>query len=236
MNMQVLIVDDEPLAQDVLESHMLKIPGLTLVAKCNNALEAFSVLNTGSIDLMFLDINMPEISGLDFLKMLKQPPPVIFTTAYSEFAVVSYELEAVDYLVKPIPFDRFLKAVQKVQDRTKQPSGARPNSDVGILFVRTDGRLIKTDLDQLWLVEGLKDYVRLCTDTGKIVIHSTMKNLEEQLLSRPEFLRVSKSYIVNLKHIREIDGHTIRIRDQVITIGSTYRDTVHQVFDSYRLL
>lgn len=235
--MQVLIVDDEPLAQDILESYIRKIPSLSLAGMCNNALEAFSLLNTTPVDLMLLDINMPEISGLDFLKMLKAPPPVIFTTAYSEFAVLSYELDATDYLVKPIPFDRFLKAIQKVQERKTQAAPATTTgNEVPVLFVRTEGKLVKIDLEKLWLIEALKDYVRLWTEHGNIVVHSTMKNIEEQLAARPGFIRVSKSYIVNFRYITEVDGNIIRIKNQIITIGNTYRDTVHEVFNNYRLL
>lgn len=236
--MHVLIVDDEPLAQDVLESYIRKIDGLQIAGICSNALEAFSVLNNQAVDLMLLDINMPEISGMDFLRSLKNPPPVIFTTAYSEFAVISYELEAVDYLVKPIPFDRFLGAIRKAQERAKPVTTAiaQANNDVPILFVRSEGRLIKMDFEKIWFVEGLKDYVRFWTDTGKIVVHSTMKNIEEQLSGRPAFIRISKSYIVNLLYVSEVDGNTVRIRDQAIAIGNTYRDDVHLLFNRYKLI
>jgi len=236
--MQLLIVDDEPLAQEVLESYVHKIEGLTIAGICSNALEAFSALNHKHVDLMLLDINMPEISGLDFLRSLKNPPPVIFTTAYSEFAVASYDVEAIDYLVKPIPFDRFLKAIRKVQERTKplQPAVVPAGNEVPILFVRSEGRLIRIDFEKIWFVESLKDYVRFWTDTGKIVVHSTMKNIAEQLSGKPAFVRISKSYVVNLHFVHEIDGHSVRIKDQSIAIGSTYRDAVHELFSRYKLL
>ncbi|HXS38031.1 MAG TPA: response regulator transcription factor [Flavipsychrobacter sp.] len=242
MKTNVLIIDDEPLAQEILESYLLKVPGYEVVAKCKNALEAFSILSKQQVDLMLLDINMPEINGMDFLKTLKNPPLVIFTTAYSEFAVESYELDAIDYLVKPISFERFLKAVHKINDL--QQSALKPanlyttsisNSSDNLMFVKAEGKLIKIDLSQLWFVEGLKDYVRLWTDAGKIIVHSTMKNFEDQLAKFPMFVRVSKSYIINMKYVNEIDGNIIRIKDQMITIGNTYRDEINKLFDSYKL-
>lgn len=237
MNLQVLIIDDEPLAQEVLQTYLQKIPGLEVAATCGNALEAFGVLNSRQVDLMLLDINMPEITGMAFLRSLKNPPPVIFTTAYSEFAADSYELDAIDYLVKPVAFDRFLKAIRKAQEAIRPAVPVPPAAtDAGIMFVRAEGRLVKIDLAQLWMVEGLKDYVILWTGSGRVVVHHTMKHLEEQLTVRPQFLRVHKSYIINLRYVTEVDGNAIRIRDQSIAIGNTYRDAVHAVFNSYKLL
>lgn len=231
--MNLLIVDDEPLAQEVLENYILKIPGLSIAGTCSNALEAFSALSHKQVDLMLLDINMPEISGLDFLRSLRNPPPVIFTTAYSEFAVSSYDMEAIDYLVKPIPFDRFLKAIGKARERIATTSS---RYNLPILFVRSEGRLIKIDIEKTWFVESLKDYVRFWTETGKVVVHSTMKHIEEQLSDRPAFVRINKSYLVNLNFVHEIDGNTVRIRDQALAIGNTYRESVHKLFNGYKLL
>lgn len=233
--MEILIVDDEPLALEILESYISKLPGLHLAGVCSNALEAFSILNNKKIDLMLLDINMPEINGMDFLRSLRNPPPVIFTTAYSEFAAVSYDVGAVDYLVKPIPFDRFIKAIDKARERNA--TTVPPVQDtIPILFVRTEGRLVKIDLNHLWMIEALKDYVRLWTENGKIVIHSTMKNMEEQLADRAPFLRINKSCIINMQYISEVDGNAIRIKDQSLTIGSTYRDAVFDELNRYKLL
>ncbi len=239
---RVLIVDDEPLAQDVMETYISKLPDLELVGKCNNALEAFSLLNTTKVDLMLLDINMPEISGIDFLKTLKNPPRVIFTTAYSEYAVQSYELDVIDYLVKPISFERFFKAIGKAKEFIEasasghQKQGTVIDTKENFMFVKSDGKLVKIDLAKLWFVEGLKDYIRLWTDTGKIVVHSTMKNFEELLSELPMFLRVNKSFIVNIKHVSEVDGNVIRIKNEMITIGNTYKDKVSQIFDANKLL
>ena len=240
---EVLIIDDEPIAQDILESYVQKIPGLTVAGKCKNALEAFSMINKNRIDLLLIDINMPEISGIDFLKSLKNPPLVIFTTGYSEYAVESYELNAIDYLLKPVSFERFLKAINKATDILQAsqpiiPSSSAPASDANtsVLFVKSNGKLLKIDLKELWLVEGLKDYLKLHTDKGKIIVHSTMKNFEEQLAHMPNFIRVSKSNIININYISEIEGNVIRLKDQQATIGGTYKENVHKVLNNYKLL
>lgn len=244
MAFKVLIVDDEPLAQELLEAYLQKLPGFELVGKCSNALEAFSMLNKQPVDLMLLDINMPEINGMEFLKTLKTPPKVIFTTAYANYAVESYELNALDYLLKPITFERFFKAINKATEvlqptrpaeQPTTPSNTATPKD-NILFVKTEGKMVKIDLAQLWFIEGLKNYVRLWTDSGKIIVHSTMKNIEEQLAAYPMFVRVSKSFIINIKYVSEIDGNIIRIKSEIITIGNTYRDEVHRLFDGYKLL
>jgi len=234
---QVLLVDDEPLAQDILDSYFQKLSGFEIAGRCKNALEAFSFLSKHTVDIMMLDIDMPEINGIEFLKAIKEPPHVIFTTAHSEFAVESYEHNAIDYLIKPISFERFMKAISKlleaIQSETKAESAAADQTD-NIIFVKSNGKLIKVDLADLYFVEGLKDYVCLWTEKQKIVVHSTMKHFEELLSRFPMFMRVHKSYIINLKHISEIDGNSIRIKDQSITIGNTYREEINKLFDKYK--
>jgi DNA-binding LytR/AlgR family response regulator len=235
--LSVLIVDDEPIARDILETYIVKVPGLQLSHVCKNALEAFHVLSTNTIDLVFLDINMPEITGIDFLKTLKDPPHVIFVTAYSEYAADSYELDAVDYLLKPVSFDRFMKAVNKVM-HLKQNRGAGVNDTITTpgnnIFVKSDGKLVKIDITKLQFVEGLKDYIMLWTETGKIIVHSTMKDFEDFLAPYPDFIRVHKSYIVNMNYVKEVDGNVIRIKDQMISIGSTYKDAFLNMVNKYK--
>jgi DNA-binding LytR/AlgR family response regulator len=237
----VLIVDDEPIARDIMETYVQKLPELHLVGKCKNALEAFQLVSKVQVDLLLLDINMPEINGMDFLKTLKNPPLVIFTTAYSEYAIESYELNAVDYLLKPVPFDRFLKGVNKAIDILRAETKVVPvvtgSAQVdNLMFVKAEGKLVRIDLAELWFVEGLKDYVRLWTDKGKIIVHSTMKNFEEQLSAYANFVRIHKSYIVNIRYISEVDGNSVRIKDQLITIGNTYRDEIYNMLNKYKLL
>ncbi len=238
---KILIVDDEPLARDIIASFAEKVQHLQVVAKCKNAIEAFAVLSKESVDLMLLDINMPEITGIDFLKTLKKPPHVIFTTAYPEYAAHSYEVDAIDYLVKPIAFERFLKAINKATEIiNNEHKGSnvmvRENEiNSNIIFVKTEGKLVKIDLTQVWFIEGLKDYVQIWTDTGKLTVHSTMKNFEEQLSGMPIFLRVNKSYIINMNFVSEVDGNLIRIKGQMITIGNTYKEEIHQHFNKFKI-
>lgn len=239
--MNVLIVDDEPIAQDIMEHYISRVPGLVLVGKCRNAIEAFQQVSTRQVDLLLLDINMPEITGIDLIKTLKHPPMVIFTTAYSEYAIESYELNAIDYLLKPVSFERFLKAVNKATDMQGKVSEAPKTvaataSPDTVIFIKADCKLVRIDLKHLCFAEGLKDYVQLWMEDGKKVIHSTMKHLEESLAPYSHFIRVQKSYIVNIEYISEIDGNTIRIKGQDITIGSTYREQVFAVLNKHRLV
>lgn len=241
MKIKTVIVDDEPLARDILQTYLEKIEEATLVGICSNALEAFTLLNKEKVDLLLLDINMPEISGMDFLKTLKNPPLVIFTTAYHEYAVASYELNAVDYLLKPIPFERFLKAIYKAKQLLQETENISVNLSVAsaqdrLMFVRTEGKWVKVDLSKLWMVEGLKDYVRLWFDDIRLTVHSTMKNFEDQLKPYPNFIRVHKSHIVNLEFVAEIDNQCIKVKDQLIAIGNTYKDEVWKVLQARNLL
>lgn len=236
--MQVLIVDDEPLAQEVLERYIARTPGLVLAGSCLNALEAMDFLSKQRVDLMLLDINMPEISGIDFLRSQRELPPTILTTAYPEFAVAGFELDVIDYLLKPVPFERFLKAIQKVKSMAASAAQAgEPHpSQAKVQFVRTDGKLLRIDPLELAIIEGLKDYVRLWTGDTRIIVHTTMKGIEESLRPNPAFLRISKSYIVNLAHISAVEGNTITVKGQQLAIGATYKDQVMEVINRHKLL
>ena len=233
--LRVLIVDDEPIARDILESYIQKLPQLQLTGTCKNALEAVPFIGRGEVDLLLLDINMPEITGIEFVKMMRQLPWLIFTTAYSSYAVESYELNAVDYLLKPISFDRFSIAVDKVLSLKRLTSAGAAQNDAHI-FVKTDGRLVKINLADLWMVEGLKDYVKLHLKTGNLVIHSTMKNIEDSLQGYDAFVRVHKSYIINMQYASQVDGNTIYVNKQPISIGSTYKTLVQQALQKYKML
>jgi DNA-binding LytR/AlgR family response regulator len=195
-------------------------------------------LNNTPVDLLLLDINMPGMTGLDLLKTLKNPPMVVFTTAYSEYGAASYDYNAIDYLVKPIPFERFMLAMNKVREvmqrngKTAEPEA----SDKDVLFVKTEGKLVRIDVRNIWFVEGLKDYLRIWTDDGKIIVHSTMKNMEQQLSTHSNLVRVHKSYIANISNISEIDGNLITIKGQQIVIGATYKDEVYRRLEELRLL
>lgn len=239
-----LIVDDEPLAQEVLQTHVAKIPSLQIVQVCNNAMEAFEALHKHQIDLVFLDINMPVISGLNFLSSLKEPPAVIFTTAYPEYAVDGFELDAVDYLLKPISFQRFSKAIDKVLARLKQgvPTVSEPKPvpatepqndtlklvqpEKDYFFVKADNKLVKVSFADILFIEGMKDYLKMQLKSGApIVIHQTMKGMEDQLPSN-RFMRIHKSYIVSLEAIQAIEGTIVHIGKNQIPVSNTYRETL----------
>lgn len=234
----VITVDDEPLALEVLETYISKLPNLNLVAKCNNAIEAFQALNTHQVDLMFLDIQMPQITGIDFLKTLANPPKVVFTTAYSEYAVDGYELNVVDYLLKPISFERFVKAIDKVILSSKADQNkvtvAAPAEKADYIFVKADKKLVKVRFEEIFYIEGLKDYVILHTPNGRIVTLQTMKSLERKL-SDDSFMRVHRSYIINLNHIDALDGNSVLIKKKMLPVGKNYKETLLEVVNKNRL-
>lgn len=233
-----LIVDDEPLAADIIESFALKISELEIVAKVNSATDAYTVLSNGGVDVMFLDIQMPEVTGLELLKSIKNPPLVVFTTAYQNYALESYEIDAADYLLKPVAFDRFIKAIEKVKDRLKKrqlANGSVEESNTpDYIFVKADGKHIKVTLNDIFYVEGLKDYVIIHLKDSRIITHNTMKNIESLLMKLDNFIRIHRSYIINLKHVKEIEGNSFRIKDELLTIGTTFKDEVQQKLEKHR--
>lgn len=228
-----LIVDDEPLAADVIESFAAKIPYLHVVGKVSSAVEALGVLKNEKIDLLFLDIQMPEMTGLELLKTLKNPPLVIFTTAFPNYALDSYEIDAADYLLKPVSFERFVKAVNKAEERLRTAqSDEREKPDY--IFVKADGKLIKINIPDICYVEGLKDYVIIHTQTGKVVTHNTMKNIEALLLSDDNFIRIHRSYIINLRFVKEIEGNCFKVKDQLLAVGTTFKEEVQSKLEKFR--
>lgn len=241
MKIKCLIVDDEPLAQDILETYVQKVPDLELVGKCPNAVEARQILKTEKIDLLFLDIQMPEITGLDFMKSLNNPPNVIFTTAYANYAVEGFNLNAVDYLLKPISFDRFLKAINKIENKlgTSVNSGgqeANSNEPDDYVFVKTDKKMVKVKYKEIQYIEGLKDYVMIYTVDGRHITLMTMKSLQEQLPDRM-FKRVHKSYIISVDKINAVVGHMVEIdgASKLIPIGNSYKDDFFKIVEDHHL-
>jgi len=237
---KVIIVDDEPLAQDVLETYIEKIPELQLVRKCNNALEANEVLKREAIDLMFLDIQMPQISGIDFVRTLARPPLVIFTTAYSNYAVEGFELNALDYLLKPISLERFMKAINKAQEHLDQQQKERSEDTLtdSYIFVKADKKLVKVNFDEIVYIEGLKDYVIIRLENQRVITLQTMKSLEDKLpINR--FKRIHRSYIVNVDKIEAIVGNMIEVmeKNQIkhLPIGKNYRDELLEMINKNKL-
>jgi len=220
-----IIVDDEPLAQNVLKKYIGEHPTLELIAVCNDALEAQSILTQQNIDLIFLDINLPKLSGINFIKTLLRPPLVIFTTAYPEFAVEGFELNAVDYLLKPFSFERFLKAVNKVFEKLNTTNQSNDGNKAAFIFLKADKKIHKVDLDSIHFIEAIGDYMKVVTDTGQLIINETMKKLQEELPVK-SFIRVHKSFIISRNKIKFIEGNYVQVADKSIPIGATYRNEV----------
>lgn len=221
-----IALDDEPLALDLIEDNIKKVPYLNLIKKCNNTLDAYELLNSLKIDLIFLDIEMPDITGISFLKSLKYKPMVIFITAYEKYALEGFELDVLDYLLKPVSFDRFVKATAKALEYYYYLN----NSDTTklnksrFIFVKADYKIIKINIDDIIYIEGLKDYIKIYTGSKPILTLSSLKNIEEKLPSR-EFIRVHKSFIISVAKIESISKSRIKIGDKEIPISDNYRDT-----------
>lgn len=236
-----IIVDDEPLAREILEAHINNMPELHLVASCGNALEANQVLNSQSVDLMFLDIQMPRLTGMEFLRSLSNPPLTIFTTAYAEYAVEGFELEAIDYLLKPISFERFLKATNKVVEKIKNTSSGN-SADVepaeDFFFVKSDKKMMKVFYKDILYIEGLKDYVIIRLEAGRVITLQTMKSLEVKLPSEM-FMRVHRSYIINKTKLLSVEGNMVEIEEKgqkkMIPIGKNYRDDLANIINAKKL-
>jgi len=218
--MTCIIVDDEPLARQGMEMNIAQVSSLELLGSFSNALAASDFIRKENVDLMFLDINMPELSGLDFLKSLRDAPLVIFTTAYPQYALESYELDALDYLVKPIRIERFLKAVNKAENHLKLLQNVSNNNSVekiegDFVFIKADRKFFKIYFKDILYIEGLKDYVIIYTGDNKIITSMNVKTISAQLPSSI-FARVSKSYIVNVMHITSFDNELVYIQNNEI--------------------
>lgn len=233
--MKCIIIDDEPLAVDVIESYLQKIRDMEIVAKCNNPLDAISLINKHQIDLVFLDIEMPNLTGIDLVKTIHNIPQFIFTTAYPQYALEGFNLNATDYLVKPIPFQRFLKAISKAKDKyelekksinlpSAVPHKEQETND--FIFVKAEYENIKIDVNNIKYIQGLKDYIKIYTkDSNKAIL--TLSNFKEILDKLPnQFLRVHRSFIVNISYIKALQKTKVVIDDMRIPIGETYKKEV----------
>jgi len=222
--MNCIAIDDEPLGLNIIKEFCTKTGFLNLVACYTNPFDALKTLREQQIDILFLDIQMPNISGIDFFKSLSNPPMVIFTTAYSEHAHHGFEVNAVDYLVKPFPFERFIKAINKAYDlkTLKKDSLHQPSGHTDFLMIRVDYNTVRVDLKDILYIEGLKDYIKLFCAGKRFLTKSTLKNIEEKL---PEdgFSRVHKSYIVALDKIERIENNRIIIGENYIPIGDQFK-------------
>ncbi len=225
-----IVIDDEPLGIQLLTGHIDKVPELNLVASFRSAASALATLANESIDLIFLDIHMPEISGMQFAKSMADPPPIIFTTAHRDYAVESYELNVIDYLLKPVSFERFVKAISKFQQHVRQSQPIsrkeeRSDEDAHI-FLNTNKKFIKVAFKDIHYVESLKDYLRVHTRDAKVVTKGKISAFALNL--PPQFLRVHRSFIVNLDQVTAYTAHDIEIDEIEIPIGGNYKDVVMQ--------
>ena len=229
-----MIVDDETIAREVIATHLAKIPTVNIVASCNSAIEAFNFLREQHIDLIFLDINMPEMSGISFAKSINSNIKVIFTTAYRDFAVEGFELQAVDYLLKPISFDRLLKAVNNYFDSHVNTKNAKQNATttMDFMFVRADRRMIKIDFEAIIYIESYSDYIKIHLDHETIVTRETISAIEVKL-PRQKFLRIHRSYIIALKHIVSFTNEEVTIKNTSLTISRSYKTAVLGILEKF---
>jgi len=227
-----LIVDDEQHAIDILVHYVNQTPHLTLIGSTTNPIEALQIVTTQNVDLVFLDIQMPELSGMDFIKALNGQAKVILTTAYSEFALESYELDVVDYLLKPIRLPRFLTAVQKAVNELREKGEERENEDDDYIFVKTEskGKLLKINLDDIDYIEGMKNYVAIYRGGQKTMVYTSMKDIEERLPQK-QFLRVHKSFIIPISKITGIEGNLLRLEGvkAEVLIGESYKSELMEI-------
>lgn len=227
-----IITDDEPLARKGLQGYIEKIDFLQLVGVCEDAIQLNSLLKQQSADLLFLDIEMPYVTGIDFLKNTPQPPKVIFTTAYEQYAIKGYELDVLDYLLKPISFERFLKSANKAYDYFVSTSA----KEASYLFIKTDNKLEKVNLDELLFVEAMENYVALYTADKKLITHSTLKALQEKLPAA-QFIQPHKSYVVNIQCIQSIEGNILHVGGKYqIPISKYQKDEVMERIVNNKLL
>ncbi len=220
--MRCLIVDDEPLAQNMLEKYVRQLDELTLVGKCDNAIQAIGKLQTEQIDLLLLDIQMPEINGLDMLRNLHHPPSVILTTAFSDYALLAFDLNVLDYLLKPISFERFARAINKAKHYGAAQQTNQQPMNTPYIFLKADRKLHKIFLSDILFIEGLSNYLKVHTPRQLLVVREKMCDMEA-LLPKSQFFRVHKSFIIAIQHIQYTEGNLIIMGKHQVPIGETYR-------------
>ena len=229
-----LLVDDEPLAISLLEKHVRQLDFLEVAGTCPNALKALEMLKKTAVDLMFLDIRMPSISGIDFLKTLRNPPKAIITTAYREYALDGYDLDIVDYLLKPITFDRFFKAIERYlrNNDLSAPLAPVPGHEPSGIYVKSGYKNIRINTDDILYIESLKDYIKIVTAGGTIMAKYKISDMENDL-SGKGFLRTHRSFIVNPKHISAFTSNDVEIRKTELPIGESYKEQVIRTLKKY---
>lgn len=229
MNISCIIVDDEPIARDIIKDHLEKLPDFEVKAMCINAMEAYETLYTQQVDVIFLDIQMPRILGTEFLRSLRNPPYVVFTTAYPQFAIEGFDLNSVDYLLKPITFDRFLQAAQKLRERMiVRRDNEKTETERTFIFIKQNSKLIRVDFEDIVYVEAQRDFSMVYLTSGSAMMMSMNIGMVETLLSSQVFLRIHRSYIVQLAKIIAIIGNLAKTELLDLPIGPNYRETLLQ--------
>lgn len=222
-----IIVEDEVLAQQVIQSHLAKTEGFELVGTCNNAAEASVLLKEKEVDLIFLDIQLPGTTGLNFLRTLQNPPLVVLTTAYAEYALESYEFNVIDYLLKPISFTRFTQAIDKIKSGRLYQPDTKVEEDPfrDHIFIKANSKFFKVNFNEIVYIQSMKDYLKIHTTQYNLVTYQTLTDIEK-MLPPWQFMRVHKSYIVSITFIKSIYGNSIEVDKDVIPIGNSYKDAV----------
>ena len=230
-----IIVDDEPMAREILENHLKRIDSIEIKGSCKNAIEAFNLLNSESIDLIFLDINMPEINGLSFAKSINKNIKIIFTTAYREYAIDGFDLKAVDYLLKPISFERLYQSILKFKNENmifrEESSTDISNENPEFFFVRSERKMIKINFSELDYIESMADYVKIYCKDKVTVTRETISSIEAKL-PKKDFMRVHRSYIISIKKIESFTQEFIEIKNKAIPISRSYKNDVNQRLDN----
>lgn len=229
---RAIIVDDEPLAQNVILQFANEIPWLKIICTCNNALEASSKLKDNPVDLMFLDVNMPRLSGLELLKNLTNPPLVILTTAYSDYAMEGYELNILDYLKKPFSFERFFKAVQKAEDQLSLRQAHKDENDSDYIFIKANKKTIRVEFKSICYIEGLGDYIKIHLKDKHLVTNLSMKKMEE-LLPSDQFFRTHKSFLIRLDQIQSIEGNLVNVNGNKLPVGNNFRQEFQELINKH---
>ena len=235
---KVIIIDDEPLARSIVKEYLMAYPDMEVVQECGDGFEGVKAISSLRPDLIFLDIQMPKINGFEMLELLDEPPGVIFTTAFDEYAMQAFEAHAVDYLLKPFSFERFLKAANRARARHRAVSPPPPDNppQPGYIFIKGDAKhkYHRLHLGSIHYIEGLRNYVRFIGEDGRIVSLQNLGALEEELPGQ-QFARIHKSYIVNLRHVQEVDGNSLLVAGRRLPIGGSYRAAFHRLIEAYRL-
>lgn len=231
MSVKCLIIDDEPLAVNILKNYLQQVEGFEVTETFNNAIDGLNFVKNNEVDIILLDINMPVLDGLSFIKSLETPPYIIITTAYDEYAVKTYELDVIDYLLKPIEFPRFMKALNKVSRLMRLREGTKELHNINTrahLFIKIDKKKMKKIyLDEILIVESLKDYLKISTTTGKYIIHSTLSDFTNQLPNK-DFIRIHRSYTIAVSKVDIIEGNSVEIAGIRYVIGRSYLDIVKE--------